>query len=189
MSKSGIQSTNGLLEFGGGASAEVEVDNITIQENSGGELETVLKTFVGTSAEWAAVTNKSYYDIVNITDDGTVVEDVYEAIHDAVNTVTSGTATFNSSYGAGDIRWTKCGRIVTVYVWFNITTAIPANTTYITGLPASAGMVGDMVQLFTTTGAVVWFMDANGTSIATTGATGNSPKGGGRGQITYISAE
>lgn len=77
--------------------SKVTVDNETIQENSDGELETVVKIFTGTTAEWAALTTdeKKKYTIANITDD-----DSASSIVDAVQDGNMQPVTSNAVYDA-----------------------------------------------------------------------------------------
>jgi hypothetical protein len=69
--------------------SKVTVDNVTIQENASGQLETVSKIWNGSSAEWEALSSaeKSKWTIVNITDDAddtSTIETQIQALTDDV---------------------------------------------------------------------------------------------------------
>jgi hypothetical protein len=84
--------------------SKVTVDNVTIQENASGQLETVVKIWNGSSADWKVLSlaEKSKWNIVNITDDAddtSTIEARIQALTNSVNTNTS-----NIADNANDIQ-------------------------------------------------------------------------------------
>ena len=92
--------------------SKVTVDNVTIQENASGQLETVAKIWTGTSAEWEALSSveKSKWTVVNITDDAGETSTIeaqiqalsndIQALTDDVNTNTDNIADNNDEYNS-----------------------------------------------------------------------------------------
>jgi hypothetical protein len=84
--------------------SKVTVDNVTIQENASGQLETVVKIWNGSSAEWEALSSaeKSKWTVINITDDAddtSTIEARIQALTNSVNTNTG-----NIADNANDIQ-------------------------------------------------------------------------------------
>jgi hypothetical protein len=84
--------------------SKVTVDNVTIQENASGQLETVVKIWNGSSADWKVLSlaEKSKWNIVNITDDAddtSTIETQIQALTNSVNTNTG-----NIADNANDIQ-------------------------------------------------------------------------------------
>jgi hypothetical protein len=84
--------------------SKVTVDNVTIQENASGQLETVSKIWTGTSAEWEVLSSaeKSKWTVINITDDAddtSTIETRIQALTNSVNTNTG-----NIADNANDIQ-------------------------------------------------------------------------------------
>jgi hypothetical protein len=78
--------------------SKVTVDNVTIQENASGQLETVVKIWNGSSADWKVLSlaEKSKWNIVNITDDAddtSTIETQIQALTNSVNTNTDNITT------------------------------------------------------------------------------------------------
>jgi len=82
--------------------SKVTVDNVTIQENASGQLETVVKIWDGSSADWKALSSeeKSKWTIVNITDDAddtSTIETQIQALTNSVNTNTGNIQTLTNT--------------------------------------------------------------------------------------------
>ena len=130
------------------------------------------KTFTGTMAEWEALTTteKSNYDIVNLTDDTSDID----------SSVMSATVTESAYIDNGSIHYVKYGRVVTVtgYVHCNGTYPAGASTVVSTGLPTP--MSSDIVVFATestTIGSQAPIMELEGDSLSlyaqTAGEFGN----------------
>ena len=90
--------------------SKVTVDNVTIQENASGQLETVAKIWTGSSADWEALSSveKSKWTVVNITDDSGETSTIeaqiqalsndIQALTDDVNTNTDNIADNGDEY-------------------------------------------------------------------------------------------
>jgi hypothetical protein len=84
--------------------SKVTVDNVTIQENASGQLETVVKIWNGSSAEWEALSSaeKSKWTVINITDDAEDTSTIEARIQTLTNTVNTNTG--NIADNANDIQ-------------------------------------------------------------------------------------